>query len=178
MQKFASACLFLLAAITLVFFTEETYTQTISEIEQEEIVADSKQIECLAKNIYYESRGEPKMGQIIVARVVMNRVEHGDFHNSPCEVIYAFGYVKKEDRKVKVCQFSWACNSARKKPKQDDPVYRNALKLAYDVIVNDAYAELVPKTVLYFHNLRVQPGWRNVVKFNQIGNHVFYKIKK
>jgi spore germination cell wall hydrolase CwlJ-like protein len=178
MQKFASACLFLLAAITLVFFSEEAYTQTITEIEQEEIVVDTKQIECLAKNIYYESRGEPKLGQIIVARVVMNRVEHDYYQGSPCEVIYKHGFVTKENRKVKVCQFSWACDSKRRKPMQDDPLYRSALKIAYDVFVHDAYADLVPKSVLYFHNLQVRPSWKNVVLFKRVGNHVFYKIKK
>lgn len=178
MQKFAFMCLLLVASLTGIFYTKDTYTQTVTEIEEDAIVADTKQIECLAKNIYYESRGEPKMGQIVVARVVMNRTEHPNFGNTPCDVIYEHGYVKKQDRRVKVCQFSWACDSTRRRPRADDPVYQKALALAYDVIVNDAYAELVPKTVLYFHNTMVFPGWRNVVLFRKVGNHVFYKEKK
>lgn len=177
MQKFVSVCLMLAMVLAGVFYMAEPRTQTVTEIEQDAIVTDSKQIECLAKNIYYESRGEPKMGQIVVARVVMNRAEHPDFGDTPCEVIYDHAYVKKADRRVKVCQFSWACDSSQRRPNPNDPVYQRALALAYDVIVNDAYADLVPKSVLYFHNRMVFPGWRNVELFRSVGNHVFYKEK-
>ena len=48
---------------------------------------DMKQIACMARNIYYEAGAEAMPGQAAVARVVMNRINHG-FAETPCKVIY------------------------------------------------------------------------------------------
>ena len=42
---------------------------------------------CLAMAIYFEARGEPTVGQIAVAHVIMNRVESDDFPNTVCGVV-------------------------------------------------------------------------------------------
>lgn len=42
---------------------------------------------CLACNIYHEARGETDAGQIMVAKVTMNRVEHS--HKNVCEIVWA-----------------------------------------------------------------------------------------
>ena len=47
-----------------------------------------KQLECLAKNIYFEARNEPFVGQFAVALVTLNRVNDTDFPNTVCEVVY------------------------------------------------------------------------------------------
>ena len=75
-------------------------------------IVDPKQLNCLAKNIFYEAGGESLSGQAAVARVVMNRIAHG-FGKNPCAVVYQVSHVDKlvddEIRKVKLCQFSWVC---------------------------------------------------------------------
>jgi hypothetical protein len=71
---------------------------------------DIRQLQCLADNIYYEAKGEPDLGKIAVARVVMNRVEAG-FEKDPCAVIYQGapgGKIKAADSRGG-CQFSWLC---------------------------------------------------------------------
>lgn len=50
--------------------------------------ADSKELECLARVVFHEARGEPLEGQIAVANVVMNRVQSSHFPNTICEVVY------------------------------------------------------------------------------------------
>ena len=69
-----------------------------------------KQHECLAKNIYFEARNEPFVGQFAVALVTLNRVHDSAFPNTICEVVYegihtASGFPKKHR-----CQFSWYCD--------------------------------------------------------------------
>jgi spore germination cell wall hydrolase CwlJ-like protein len=51
------------------------------------VQADEKQLECLAKVVYHEARGEPLKGQEAVAHVVMNRVNSPKFPNTICEVV-------------------------------------------------------------------------------------------
>ena len=48
----------------------------------------NKQLECLARNIYYEAKGEPFEGKVAVAQVTINRMESGLFPNDLCKVVY------------------------------------------------------------------------------------------
>jgi N-acetylmuramoyl-L-alanine amidase len=48
-------------------------------------------MECLARTIYGEARGEPYEGKVAVAAVVLNRLESGLFGNSVREVIFQRG---------------------------------------------------------------------------------------
>jgi spore germination cell wall hydrolase CwlJ-like protein len=80
-------------------------------------------------------------------------------------------------QKVKLCQFSWVCES-KAEPNKNSTRYKQAEQVAYEVLVNDAYTDIVPKSTLFFHNLSVDPLWpyKQVAK---IGNHIFYsKAKK
>jgi spore germination cell wall hydrolase CwlJ-like protein len=135
---------------------------------------DMTQIACMAKNIYYEAGGEAMPGQAAVARVVLNRVNHG-FAETPCKVIYQKTIVNKNV----MCQFSWVCEDKRD-PNKSSTRYQQALQVAYDVMVFDMYKNVVPKSTLFFHSIHVDPLWpyKQVAK---IGNHIFYskqKVKK
>jgi spore germination cell wall hydrolase CwlJ-like protein len=142
---------------------------------------DPKQLVCLANAIYYEAGRESLTGQAAVARVVINRVNHG-FASNPCKVVYQTNIRTKideytqEERLIKVCQFSWVCED-KPKPSDNNPTYRQAKQVAYNVLAFDAYKEVVPKTTLFFHNLTVDPLWP-YHKVKQIGNHIFYSKKK
>lgn len=138
---------------------------------------DPLQLECLAKNIYYESRGESVKGQIAVARVVMNRVKHHSFGNTPCKVINQASFVEVlndegEAQRVKVCQFSWVCDP-RPPINKNNSQYRLALKIAQDVLLYDAHSDLLPRNTLFFHSVNVNPNW-GYKRVAVIGNHVFY----
>lgn len=151
-----------------------TITDTIKKI-------DLTQLNCLAKNIYFEAAGEPFLGQVAVARVVMNRIQYG-FANTPCKVVYQSYYVQKETEegtteKIKLCQFSWTCDN-KKDPHKNNPSYIRAKQIAYDVLANDAYKNVISKSTVYFHSINIEPKWP-YQKTKQIGNHVFYsKYKK
>src|SRR5882672_3004751 len=45
-------------------------------------------IACLARNVYFEARGEPEAGQYAVAEVTMNRKASGRYPNTVCGVVY------------------------------------------------------------------------------------------
>ena len=143
-------------------------------------IVDPKQLNCLAKNIFYEAGSESLNGQAAVARVVMNRIAHG-FGNNPCAVIYQTSQVDKlvddEVQKVKLCQFSWVCEG-KNDPNKNSTKYKQAEQVAYNVLAYDEYKDVIPRSALFFHNLSVDPLWpyKQVAK---IGNHIFYsKAKK
>jgi len=163
------------------YFLFDNTPEPIAEVAKVAKAVDPKQLACMAKNIFYEANGEPLDGQAAVARVVMNRISHG-FGSNPCNVIYQATYVEKENdegetEKIKLCQFSWVCED-KTEPNKNTPGYVQAKAIAYDVLANDAYSEVVPKSTLFFHNLTVQPNWP-YQQAKKIGNHIFYsKAKK
>jgi len=173
-----------IAACIILFCTYLTYNsiEHFDPKDSKEVVAkvvDPKQLACMAKNIFYEAGNESIMGQAAVARVVMNRVAHG-FAHTPCAVVYQSHIVEKvvddEATKVKLCQFSWVCEG-KGEPNKNNQRYKLAQQVAYDVMANDAYSDVVPKSALFFHNITVDPLWpyKQVAK---IGNHIFYSKHK
>ena len=160
-----------------------TSVEAKSIVKQEQVKhnIDYKQLQCLADNIYFEARGEPLEGQAAVARVVVNRVVHG-FASTPCQVVYQSVHVQRVDEDteeslwVKMCQFSWVCEG-KKNPNRTSKQYQNSLQVAHDVLIYDKYKEVIPSTVLFFHNLTVTPKLKYTYK-KRIGNHIFYSKKK
>jgi spore germination cell wall hydrolase CwlJ-like protein len=123
------------------------------------VKATNAEIMCLAKNIYYEARGEPLHGKIAVAQVTLNRVTHRtEFQSSICGVVYAKH------------QFSWTMEKYRE-PR--GPAWQEAQALAKAVVIGTVY--LPDFKALYFHNLTVKPQWNKTKELvARIGNHIFY----
>lgn len=146
-------------------------------------IVDPKQHACLATGIFYEARGETLLGQAAVARVIMNRVNHG-FASNPCKVIYQTAMITRtnsdtgEEYRTKSCQFSWVCEN-KGQPNKNDAHYKSAERVAYDVLAHDAYVDIIPATALFFHNFSTNPMWP-YHQVARIGNHIFYskQIKK
>jgi spore germination cell wall hydrolase CwlJ-like protein len=150
----------------------DMYAEVVPEIPTKIVSIDPKQLHCMAKNIFYEAGGESIKGQAAVARVVLNRVAHG-FANTPCGVIYQAKVVDD----VKVCQFSWVCEN-KGEPNKNSYRYKVAQQVAYDVMANNKHQDVIPNSVLFFHNLSVTPMWP-YAEAVKIGNHIFYsKFKK
>jgi spore germination cell wall hydrolase CwlJ-like protein len=177
--KILIALIFVTVVLTFDQLTTSTEPKHIKELKVAKTV-DPNQLTCMAKNIFYEAGSESLNGQAAVARVVMNRIAYG-FCKNPCDVIYQASIINKvvddEIHKVKLCQFSWVCEG-KGEPNKNSPKYKQAEQVAYNVLAYDEYAEIVPKTALFFHNLSVDPLWpyKQVAK---IGNHIFYsKTKK
>lgn len=168
-----------LIAFGLYLNTPTESVQQETEPKQVQKIVDKKQLQCLADNIYYEAGGEPTEGKAAVARVVLNRINHG-FAPTPCKVVYQTTTVKKtnEDDEtfwVKLCQFSWVCEG-KGNPNRNSHRYQTSLQVAHDVLAYDAYKDVIPKTVLFFHNTTVTNKWPHEV-VAVIGNHIFYKKK-
>ena len=150
----------------------------VSVIQHEEIKnpINVKHLKCLATGIYYEASGEPMLGQIAVARVIMNRVMHG-FGKDPCAVVYQHTFITDEDGlSTKRCQFSWVCDG-KTTPSESNPRFVKATNIAKQVLAEDKWNDVLPNNTLFFHNLTAAPGWV-YKKVTTLGNHVFYSKGK
>ncbi len=120
----------------------------------------SKEMQCLAGTVYFESKGETLAGQLAVARVVMARAASSRFPDSLCGVVY--------QRK----QFSFIRNGKMPRIDKGHRHWRNAVAIA-KIAVNDGWKSPV-EGALFFHARYVSPGWR-LKRMATIDNHIFYR---
>ena len=59
---------------------------------------------CMARAIYFEARSESELGQLAVARVILNRTKDPDYPKTICGVVY------QGSNRRNSCQFSFACD--------------------------------------------------------------------
>ena len=117
---------------------------------------NKKEFDCLARNIYYESRGEPYIGKIAVANITFNRAEKvGSF----CEVVNQPN------------QFSWTKVKDIKKPSGKQWF---SSRHAAHMFANGVRVTNLEKSK-HYHADYVNPIWDNdMTKVATIGGHQFY----
>ena len=125
-----------------------------------------KQIECLAKNIYFEARDQSDLGQKAVAWVTLNRVHSGDYPGTICDVVW-------QDS-----QFSWTRDGKSDTPKnQEDWIRAKKLaNLVYARYYNPRNYKDPTDGAIMFHAAYVKPYWRKSFERTiRIDDHIFYK---
>lgn len=133
------------------------------------LTADMTDLECLAYNIYHESRGEGYFGMQIVAQVTMSRVESGHFKDSACEV------VRRQDP---VTQFSWTKDGASDRADSEPDKWAESYLMAIDFLYNGTRLTIKGVDVsklLFYHATHVTPFSNNVKEVFRHGNHVVYE---
>ncbi len=120
----------------------------------------SRELECLAAGIYFESKSEPLAGQLAVGQVIANRADSGRFASTYCGVLFQRG------------QFSFVRGHSWPAINKQGRQWQTAVAIAK--IVDKDLKDSAAANALYFHARRVHPGWR-LKQVASIGNHVFYR---
>jgi spore germination cell wall hydrolase CwlJ-like protein len=116
-------------------------------------------LECMTTNVYHEARGESDRGQLMVMDVVLNRVDHKNFDNTVCGVVYAHA------------QFSWTL---------DIPIITrwdkwNKIKILAEQSLNGDHRGITQGSTFY-HAEYVTPYWaKHFELVEQEGLHIFYR---
>ena len=122
----------------------------------------SREMECLAGTVYFESRGEPLAGQLAVATVVINRAESSRFPSSYCGVVYQRS------------QFSFVKGGRMPNIKRGSGAWKRAKAIAR--IAHDGHWDSAADDSLYFHAKYVRPSWsRQKTQRTTINTHIFYR---
>jgi spore germination cell wall hydrolase CwlJ-like protein len=163
-------------------YYKPTQVESIKEQPQKPVVASKspqkeRQVECLADNIYHESKGESYTGKVAVGFVTLNRTMNESFPDNVCEVVK-----HKVNNKY---QFSWLREKKKKKESQrplvakiNDEVYNESKKIAENLYDNHENMNDPTKGSLYFHANYVKVKVKGKRVKTVIGQHTFYNIKK
>jgi len=123
--------------------------------------AGSRELECLATGIYFESKSEPLAGQLAVGKVIANRAASGGrFPGTYCGVLFQRG------------QFSFVHSHSLPGVAHSNRQWQTAVAIAK--IVDQRLQESSIGNALFFHARYVSPAW-GLKRVASIGNHVFYR---
>lgn len=139
--------------------------ETVSYLDMSEEFNPGQNAEnCLAEAIYFESRGESILGQLAVARVIINRALSSQYPNTLCAVI---------NQKA---QFSYKWD---KHPDDidDKKAWDTALtvaQLALSIIDSNDFVG-----VTHYHTIEVNPVWARAYEtVKTVDNHIFYRTPR
>lgn len=124
---------------------------------------DARQIGCIAEAVYHEARGEPEVGQLAVAHVVLTRAARGGASLkgppiTPCAVILEPG------------QFRWA---VLRPPVLDEAVLRRVIDVVITA-VTDPYSNPLHGATDFYAPAVECPSWSFVyAEAGIIGGHRF-----
>ena len=135
---------------------------------------DTKEVECLAKNLYFEARNESTAGQIAVLQTTINRVGSPLFPDTVCGVVYEGmhigGYPVRDG-----CQFSWYCDGISDYP-ANRMAYNKSVELSSWILITNKWLPDLTDGALFYHADYVSPAWSMTkVKTLTIDNHIFYR---
>jgi N-acetylmuramoyl-L-alanine amidase len=123
--------------------------------------AGSRELECLATGIYFESKSEPLAGQLAVGQVIANRAESGGrFPSTYCGVLFQRS------------QFSFIHGRSLPHVPHANRQWQTAVAIAK--IVDRGLKQSQVGDALFFHARYVSPGW-HLKRVASIGNHIFFR---
>ena len=122
---------------------------------------------CLARAVYFEARSESELGQLAVARVILNRTKDPAYPKTICGVVY------QGSNRRNSCQFSFACDGLPDDVKQP-AAWANSKRVAQKAM-SDSKGTKIMSTATNYHADYVRPKWAGSMKrLVKIGRHIFY----
>jgi len=122
---------------------------------------------CLARAVYFEARSETELGQLAVAKVILNRVKNPDYPKTICGVVYQGSGSRNS------CQFSFACDGLPDDVKSAS-AWAHSKRVAQRALAGDSQVAAIGSATNY-HADYVSPKWaKSMKRLIKIGRHIFY----
>jgi spore germination cell wall hydrolase CwlJ-like protein len=108
------------------------------------------------------------LGQLAVAKVILNRVKDPEYPKSICGVVYQ-GATRSNS-----CQFSFACDGLPDEPRSRE-AWQRASRVAQKALEGDQTVKVMGAAT-HYHADYVRPRWsRHMKRLIKIGRHIFYQ---
>lgn len=133
--------------------------------------AQAREVDCMAKVIFFEARGESKRGKTLVANVVRNRTQFGKpFATDLCKVVYQpnqFAWTR--DARKKSISFK---EIARKYGKNEQKAVLESAEIALNYVIFQP-ASITNAT--HFCSKGEKCAFKRTKFLGKVGNHTFYE---
>ena len=139
--------------------------KSVLELDKKPILYNTKDLKCLAQNIFFEAGTESMLGKIAVGQVTVNRVKIGHWGETVCEVVNSKN------------QFSWT-NKDDLYMDRDSKNYKESF-LAAKKVLQERKRLRILRSALFYHADYVRPNWADKnQKVIKIEKHIFYNGAK
>jgi spore germination cell wall hydrolase CwlJ-like protein len=139
--------------------------KSVLELDKKPILYNTKDLKCLAQNIFFEAGTESMLGKIAVGQVTVNRVKIGHWGETVCEVVNSKN------------QFSWT-NKDNLYIDRDSRNYKDSV-LAAKKVLQERKRLRILRSALFYHADYVRPNWADKnQKVVKIEKHIFYNGAK
>jgi len=143
---------------------------------------EDPEVECIAKNMWFEARNEGTAGVYAVTNVVFNRMDSEKYPQTACDVIeqakYSTWWLKEKGKLVPIknmCQFSWYCDGKSDEP-SDDVTYEQLYELSMDILSTDFPYLDITDGATHYHADYIFPAWAiTKTRTVEIEDHIFYR---
>jgi Cell Wall Hydrolase len=123
---------------------------------------------CLARAIYFEARSESELGQLAVAKVILNRTRDPNYPKTICGVVY------QGANRSNSCQFSFACDGSPDEPRTVE-AWNRSKRVAQKALAGDQSVRVM-SAATHYHADYVKPRWaKSMKRLIKIGRHIFYQ---
>lgn len=130
----------------------------------EKIAISTKELDCLAKNIFHEAGIEPIEGKIAVAQVTLNRLKSGRWGKDICSVVFH------------KAQFSWTNDKKKIKSVPKGPLWDSSVRVAESFVKEGKRIKGLENSGFYHTNYIQPPEWSKSKRVaHKIGQHIFYR---
>ncbi len=122
-------------------------------------------VECLAVNLYHESRGQSDTANIMVISTVLNRVEDRRYPDDICEVVF-------QNK-----QYAWTSDGKSDEIK-DLYQYRRLYRLSEQALMHKDFVQNLSQSVTHYHSTTVNPYWVDSTRMEYVStvdDHKFYR---
>lgn len=155
----------------LIVATSSATTAAIPESMAKEVLED---YECMALNIYFETRGQNLADSAAVADVVLNRKLDMRYPSTVCGVVKDAVLNSNGQPVRNKCQFSWFCDGKSDTP-HDKRSWERSKIIAAQVMFDGRFRGITEGST-HYHATYVNPRWASsLVLIGRIGSHIYYR---
>jgi spore germination cell wall hydrolase CwlJ-like protein len=123
----------------------------------------AKELDCLARNIYFEAGVENRAGKLAVAQVTLNRRDSGRWGRDVCSVVYARA------------QFSWTLSKDLRNKRPSGELWEQSRAVANE-FASGVRIKNLEDTTHYYSDIIPPPAWANTMRVShKIGQHTFFQ---
>lgn len=148
---------------------------------------DMVQLDCMAQNVFFESRGEDANGKVMVATVVLERTMSPHFPSTICGVVNQANTDSHGNLIKAKCSFSWVCDGENHDIDFTNDAVAAEWEQSYTIAKLVMLGALKPSKKIdidgmtHYHAEYVKPYWakdKNYKLIARVGRHMFYRWSK
>ena len=142
------------------------------------IIVNDAEMNCMARNIYFEARNQSDEAMAAVGYIILNRVLSPRYPDTVCGVVYKGRKNPNGSYKRFQCHFSWVCDNKPDTPNLSNIIEAKAWERAERIamaVFSGTVENTIGKATMY-HATYVSPYWKKAYeRVAVVDDHIFYQ---